>query len=201
MNPDRGADSREGKSHNNRTRERLTGELEGHASSRLPPQPCSWGAEFRCRDQHLPWRVIRRGQAPGRTQEEEAGSLIHLGRGRCRRMGPKGTREASCSCAPFCPLPGTSPMGSLTPTIPIFTWGRTRVSLMSLLPLGDCSVMGLLKLSLRLGGWGVCIAVFWLKIFQRKLPLPDRPLSEIIRRRRKTIKCSYKMLSKLVQLA
>lgn len=115
-------------------------------------------------------------------------------------MGPKGTREASCgSCAPFCPLPGTSPMGSLTPTIPIFNVGQnTCVPWMSLLPLGDCSVMGLPKLSQVGGVGGVCIAVFWLKIFQRKLPLPDRPLSEIIRCRRKTIKCSYKMLSKLV---
>ena len=56
-----------------------TGELEGHASSRLPPQPCSWGQSSGrtsvCR------RASSRGAGPGRSQEEEAGPLIHPGRG------------------------------------------------------------------------------------------------------------------------
>ena len=56
-----------------------TGELEGHASSRLPPQPCSWGQSSGRTSVCL--RVSLRGAGPGRNQEEEAGPLIHLGRG------------------------------------------------------------------------------------------------------------------------
>lgn len=63
-------------------------------------------------------------------------------------------------------------MGSLTPTIPIFNAGQnTCVPWMSLLPLGDCSIMGLPKLSQVGGVGGGMYCSFLVKDFSTKITI------------------------------
>lgn len=99
-----------------------SGELEGHASSRLPPQPCSWGQSSGrtcvCGD-------MSSGGRPGRKSEEGAG-LVGL------RAGIVGPRAASSpqltlrAVLTGVPNSGTPPKGRFHLPFSLMRQGRTR---------------------------------------------------------------------------